>query len=226
MGELPHNFRDPTLLALALTHASADGQRNNERLEFLGDAVLDLIVAEELFQHLPQRSEGELTELKATVVSRPTLASAAAELGLEERATIGQGMRERALPRSVLANLYEAVLGAIYLDGGLEAARSFARASLAQPLARAHRPERGRNEKQVLQERVQLATGAPPTYVLLRERGHAHAKAFLISAEVGGRRFPAAWGRTRKEAERWAAHEALLVLEAEGARAAGGGTTS
>ena len=109
-----------------MTHASTDGERNNERLEFLGDAALDLVVAEELFNGLADLPEGELTELKASVVSRRTLAEAALGLRLEERARVGGGMRERSLPKSVLANLYEAVLGAVYLDAGYAAARRVA----------------------------------------------------------------------------------------------------
>ena len=217
MCPVPHDFRDPSLLELALTHASTGGDADNERLEFLGDAVLDLIVAEELYQCGLDRSEGEMTELKAWVVSRKVLADAARELGLEAEARLGHGMRGRVLPRSVLANLYEAVFGAVYLDAGLEAARTFARETLRAPLQEVLERREAPNPKQTLQHRGQLETGAPPTYALLEERGHAHAKAFLVAAEVGDRRFPSAWGRTRKEAERWAAHEALLVLEEEGA---------
>lgn len=215
MPSLSHAFTDPELLQLALSHASLGQEHNNERLEFLGDAVLDLIVAEELFAHLPDESEGKLTELKAWVVSRRVLADAARELGLDESARVGSGMRHRALPRSVLANLYEAVLGAIYLDAGYAKAKRFAFESLKDPLERVRHVKSGPNPKQILQERCQLATGAPPLYRVLEQRGEAHARAFLVAAEIGERRFPTAWGRTRKEAERWAAHEALLVLAEE-----------
>ncbi len=212
---LPHDFRDPRLLELALTHASTGAGADNERLEFLGDAVLDLIVAEELYRTSPELSEGAMTELKAWVVSRKVLASVARSLELGQAARVGQGMKDRALTASVLANLFEAVLGAVYLDGGLEPARAFARATLAAVLERAQALPGAPNEKQILQQHSQVETGVPPTYTVLAERGHAHAKAFLVAAEIGGRRFPSAWGRTRKEAERWAAHEALLVLEGE-----------
>jgi ribonuclease-3 len=215
MTPVPHAFRDPSLLELALTHASTGSSEDNERLEFLGDAVLDLIVAEELYRSGLQRSEGEMTELKAWVVSREVLAGAARELGLQDQARLGPGMRGRTLTRSVLANLYEAVFGAIYLDGGLEAARAFADQTLRVAIDEVSERREAPNPKQSLQHRGQAETGEPPNYVLLEERGHAHAKAFLVAAEVGGRRYPGAWGRTRKEAERWAAHEALLLLEAE-----------
>jgi len=215
VSALPHVFRDPALLALALTHASTGAGADNERLEFLGDAVLALIVAEELYRGASELDEGAMTELKAWVVSRKVLAGAARTLELESLARVGQGMKDRALPPSVLANLYEALLGAVYLDGGVESARSFARATLSGPLEHVRTLQRATNEKQALQQLAQTQTGAPPSYVLLGERGYAHAKAFLMAAEIAGRRFPSAWGRTRKEAERWAAHEALLVLAGE-----------
>ncbi len=217
MADLPHDFRDVALLELALTHASAQGELDNERLEFLGDAALDLIVAEELFRAHGDLSEGPLTELKASVVSRKALAQAAVRLDLGTRAVVGPGMRGRALPISVLANLYEAILGAVYLDGGYAAARVFALATLSEALARVHRRVPAANPKQALQQLAQARWGEVPDYELLDERGSAHARAFLVAAEMQGRRFPSAWGRTLKEAERWAAHEALLVLEEEGA---------
>ncbi len=212
---IPHAFRDEALLALALTHASTGEPADNERLEFLGDAVLDLVVAEALYHAHGDLPEGELTELKAWVVSRAVLARAALALGLERELKVGLGMRERTLPRSVLANVYEALLGAVYLDAGLAAAAAFVSATLAGPLERVRRLQRPANPKQALQRVAQLATGEPPRYELVDERGSDHAKAFLVAARIGARTFPSAWGRTRKEAERWAAHEALLVLEDE-----------
>ena len=215
LADLPHDFRDPALLALALTHASVDEERDNERLEFLGDAALDLIVAEELYQHHEDMPEGVLTELKASVVSRGGLASAGRALGLDEMARVGGGMRDRTLPASVVANLYEAVLGAVYLDGGYEAAREFALVTLGETLERVRERSSAPNPKQSLQHICQARWSTLPDYVLLEERGRAHARAFLVAARVGDERYPGAWGRTRKEAERWAAHEALLEIEAE-----------
>ncbi len=243
-----HAFQDPALYALALTHASVDAAANNERLEFLGDAVLDLIVAEFLFRERPDLPEGALTELKSAVVSRQALAEAARGLGLGSHAAVGAGLAERTLPASVLANLFEAVVGAIYLDAGLAAAERFCVAALADSLPAAARLDRAASPKQLLQEYAQAHVGEPPLYDLLEERGLAHARAFLIRARLldvaaegddgtgEGRRdgesepsgsgrdgaawrtFPSAWGRTRKEAERWAAYEALLVLGLLGAR--------
>jgi ribonuclease-3 len=214
MMEFPHAFADPELLRLALTHSSTGSARNNERLEFLGDAALDLIVAEKLYQSHAELPEGDLTELKAIIVSRRTLAEAARDLDLEALAEVGPGLSRRALTRSVLANLYEALLGAIYLDGGLDAARAFVGRTLSGPLAQVHARRRRANPKQALQQLCQKRWGTVPDYVVLEDRGEAHARAFLVAAEFDGRRYPSAWGRTRKEAVSWAAHEALLALDA------------
>ena len=211
--DLPHEFQNESLLALALTHSSTHASENNERLEFLGDAVLDLIIAEELFEDDERFAEGPMTDMKSVIVSRRGLAEAAAALKLGERATIGHGMQQASLPRSVLANLYEAVLGAVYLDAGLEVARSFALETLRDLLEQARRDRGSNNPKQALQIHVQRIHGTPPDYVLIEDRGSAHARAFLVAAEFDGERYAPAWGRTLKEAEQWAAHEALLVIK-------------
>src|SRR5688500_10422427 len=130
-------FRDPELLALARTHASTGAARDNERMEFLGDAVLDLVVAEELFRRMPALPEGSMTQRKASVVSRKSLARAARELALAGDVQLGGGLRGRTMTVSILANFYEAMVGAIYLDGGLDAGRAFVRETLAAELARA-----------------------------------------------------------------------------------------
>lgn len=213
---ISHRFKNPDLLELALTHASTGEPEDNERLEFLGDAVLDLIVAEELYAQSPRLSEGQMTEYKSSVVARGPLATAATDIGLDRIARLGAGLARRILPKSVMANLYEAVLGAIFLDAGLDASRAFVKSSLRLPLRRAKAREARANPKQVLQHHSQRLWGNPPVYAELESRGSAHARAFLVAAEAGGEQFPGAWGRTRKEAERWAAHEAVLVLEERG----------
>ena len=213
MLELGYAFRDPARLALALTHASCDGAANNERLEFLGDAVLDLIVAEALHEREPRLDEGRMTQLKADVVSRRTLAEPARRLQLAEHSRMGPGLRGRAQSPAVLANLYEAVVGAIHLDGGYEAAQRFVRATLADEIDRALTDSAQDNPKQRFQELCQGRFACLPNYELIETRGAAHARAFLVAAGFEGRRFPAAWGRTLKEAESWAAFEALLELE-------------
>ncbi len=211
-----HDFTDPTLLALALTHASTGEARDNERLEFLGDAALDLLIAEQLYRDHPDLPEGDLTELKAWIVSRRCLATAAGRLELEEAAKLGRGLDRHCLSRSVMANLYEAVLGAIYMDAGIEAARGFVQASLGDDIRHvgsraAERP--AASPKQLLQELSQRRYGSIPRYRIVESRGEAHARAFLVQAVIEERGFPTAWGRNRKEAEHWAAQEALFVLE-------------
>lgn len=215
MTSLGHEFADPALLELARTHASVDGARNNERLEFLGDAVLDLLVADELYRRDQGLSEGDMTVRKAALVSRQTLAAAAQELQLAAIARVGRGLDAEALSRSVLANLYEAVLGAIYLDGGLDAARAFTLRTLGSRLDDQLSATRVGSPKQTLQEHSQRAGGAPPEYELVESRGLAHARSFCVRAVLEGRAFPSAWGRTVKEAEGWAAQEALIVLDTE-----------
>jgi ribonuclease-3 len=210
--DLPHAFVDTALLEEALTHASAR-PRHNERLEFLGDAVLDLVVAEELFGARTDLPEGELTVRKSHVVSRPTLAEAADRLGLTPRLRVGKGLRKVELSSTVRAGLFEAVVGAVYLDGGLEAARSFVHATLADSLDRARAEAEVVVPKQRLQELAQRDGGAPPTYELLEEVGEAHAPRFRVRAVVAGTPHPEAWGSTLKEAEMEAARLALAQLE-------------
>ena len=212
-----HVFQDESLAALALTHASAgvadgDGRRDNERLEFLGDTVLDLLVADTFFGDRARYPEGALTEMKAQVVSRRALAGAAQRIGLPEHCRIGRGLDRSALSRSVLANIYEAVCGAVYLDAGLEAAREFVLDTLAPELSAARARGGEALPKQAFQEVCQREFSGPPTYEVLRTRGDDNARAFLVAARAGGQRFPSAWGRTVKEAEHWAAYEALLDL--------------
>ncbi|MAG62936.1 ribonuclease III [Candidatus Woesearchaeota archaeon] len=213
MATIPHTFAQPDLLELALTHASQKRSEDNERMEFLGDAALDLIIAEELYRRYPDLPEGDLTEMKAGVVSRRTLAKAAHGMGLEEVAQVGGGLQQRALSRAVLANLYEAVLGAVYLDAGLDAARTFALTTLDEYLEAVQSKKNTLSPKQALQEFCQGQWSCLPEYVELEARGPSHARAFLVRVQAAGESFPSAWGRTLKEAEHWAASEALLVLE-------------
>ena len=188
MAAVPHSFRSSELLELALTHSSTGLERDNERLEFLGDAVLDLIVAEELFRSDAELDEGLLTELKAWVVSRRTLAEAARRLDLEGAARVGSGLQGRALPRRVLANLYEAVLGAVYLDGGYEAARAFTLETLAEELDHARRRAAGSEPEAdapaALPARDGRAPGLRPPR-LARQRARAR-----LPRRGGGRRTP------------------------------------
>ncbi len=214
-SRLGHRFRDRSLLRVALTHASVADRRllSNERLEFLGDAVLGLIACEHLFRWLPERLEGELTKIKSHVVSRQTCAEIARELQLESCILLGKGMGPReSLPQSVTAAVLEAVIGAVYLDGGLEAARALVLPRLERRVDEASRTGHQYNYKSVVQQSLLTMNMAPPTYVVLDEKGPDHAKCFEVAVVSGERRFPACWGASKKAAEQLAALEALREL--------------
>lgn len=206
------SFRDPALLEQAMTHASAGGT-HNERLEFLGDAVLTLIVTEKLFHDRPDSREGELTEIKGHLVSGAELAAIGARLGLDRWLRVGRGLaRSHSLPRSLLANALEALIGAIYLDSGLENAKRFALQVLNSPNSGASGS--GKNFKMILQSYAQKKNGSVPSYRLIGRGGPSYSRAFEVCAVLGKEEFPSAWGKTKKEAEQWAAREALLAIEA------------
>ncbi len=210
---LAYRFRNMTLLQEALTHASGANHRltSNERLEFLGDAILGAIVCEALFRRFPDYLEGDLTKIKSVVVSRQTCAKISAELGLEQFLVIGKGMGSPAqTPASVLADVFESLIGAIYLDGGIEAARDFIIRHIEPEIDAAADGHGGSNYKSNLQQVAQREYGATPTYLLLDEKGPDHSKCFQISARIGERRFASAWGRNKKEAEQRAALECAL----------------
>ncbi len=208
-------FRDRTMLEHALTHASTADSRiqSNERLEFLGDAILGMVVCERLFTRFEDLLEGELTKIKSTVVSRRTCAELAEAMGLDQVLYLGKGMSNRKrLPGSVMAAVYESLVGAIYLDGGLDAARDFILRDLEALMEQAAASGHQHNFKSVLQQTAQQLLGAMPQYLVMEEKGPDHAKHFAVCVEIGARRFPACWGASKKEAEQDAALEALFVL--------------
>ncbi len=212
---LGHRFRDPQLLALALTHASLADSRlqSNERLDFLGDAVLGLVVCEHLYQTYEDLLEGELTKIKSSVVSRRTCAEIAQELGLDELLRLGKGLADRGgLPKSVLAAVFESLIGALLVDGGIEVARAFILKGMREIIERAAGSGHQYNFKSVLQQAAQEAMGQPPQYVVLDEKGPDHAKCFEVAVEIGARRFTSCWGSSKKQAEQQAALEAMLEL--------------
>lgn len=210
-----YRFNDPTLVERALTHASiADNRReSNERLEFLGDSVLGLICCEQIFSMYPDLLEGEMTKIKSTVVSRQTCAVIAKQLELEDLLILGKGMKvHKVLPQSLAAALIESLVGAMYLDGGLEVARSFLRPLLEPLITRAFASGHQENFKSVLQQIAQQQYGTSPSYVVLDEKGPDHAKCFELCVELAGRRFAAVWGASKKAAEQQAALNALREL--------------
>jgi ribonuclease-3 len=210
---LGHSFSNPALLQEALTHSSLADCRahSNERLEFLGDAVLDLIICEELFRRFPQFQEGEMTKVKSAVVSRRTCCDVAMELGLAELLQIGKGIGARAsIPPSLIANLYESIIGALYLDAGFEHVKQFVLRSMRPRIEACAANGHQENYKAMLQQHVQRDFGAAPVYEILDEKGPDHSKCFEVCVAVGGRRFASAWGPNKKTAEQKAA---LLALE-------------
>lgn len=212
---LGHRFGDPALLVRALTHASVAGSRqeSNERLEFLGDSVLGLVCCEMIYAMFPAFLEGEMTKIKSTVVSRQTCALIARELGLHNHLILGKGMQmQRELPQSLAAAAVESVVAAIYLDGGIEPARAFLRPLLEPMIRRAAASGHQENFKSVLQQHAQQVFGESPMYVVLDEKGPDHAKCFEIAVEIAGRRYPACWGASKKQAEQQAALNALSEL--------------
>lgn len=215
-ARIGYHFSDPRLLQMALTHASGAERRvdSNERLEFLGDAVLGMIVCELLYRRFPQLTEGELTRLKSSIVSRAHCAELARQLGLEDLLIIGKGLAgQRSLPNSLLAAVFEAITAAIYLDGGLEPARRFVEPLVAPRLEEFARDRIGENYKSALQQLCQKSFGTTPVYLLLEEFGPDHGKLFKVCAQVGTTRYQAAWGKSKKEAEQRAACNALHQLK-------------
>ncbi len=217
---IQYTFRDTSILICALTHSSGAANRllSNERLEFLGDAVLGFCVCEWLFAEHPEYLEGELTQIKSVVVSRRCCAKISRRLGLEECLILGKGMQSAAgVPRSLLSDVFESVIAAIYLDGGFEPARKFIIESLKDELSLALQEHTIGNFKSALQQLAQREHGIAPCYKLIGERGPDHSKQFKIEAEIGPRKFTAAWARNKKEAEQRAAGNALAELRGEAA---------
>jgi len=212
---IEYGFAQKSLLRAALTHASGADHRleSNERLEFLGDAILGAIVCELLYRQYPDYLEGDLTKIKSVVVSRQTCAKISQILGMQEFLILGKGMTTSpSVPSSLMADVFESLIAAIYLDGGAEAVREFVSKHLGPEIELAVAGEMGGNYKSQLQQVAQRQFGTTPTYQLLDEKGPDHSKCFKIAAQVGSNRYQAAWGRNKKEAEQRAARNALSEL--------------
>ena len=213
---LGYRFKDPQHLALALTHASIaqDRLHSNERLEFLGDAILDAVVCEYLFHQYPDYLEGELTKIKSDVVSRRACAQISNELALTDLLTLGKGIGGRGvMPMSLAAAVFEALVAAIYLDGGFEPARTFILEHMRPLIEISAESTHQQNFKSVLQQHAQKHLDELPAYHLLDEKGPDHSKAFQVCVEIAGQRYQPAWGQNKKEAEQEAALIALRELE-------------
>jgi len=220
-ARLGHRFADPSLLELAFTHPSwsyeHDGTRGNERLEFLGDAVIDLVVAHLLFDAQPDWPEGDLTRARRALVNNRNLAEYARELELGDLVRLGRGERRAggAERERLLGNLFEAVVGALYLDGGLEEATRFLRATFGEAVGAsgelpAHDPKTRLQEWSVAWHRVF------PSYATVGDTGIENDDTrFRVEVEIAGERIGTGVGRTKRDAEHEAAADGLRRLEVE-----------
>ncbi|MBI5397232.1 MAG: ribonuclease III [Verrucomicrobia bacterium] len=236
MGQLQerlgHRFGRPELLTEALTHRSVLHETNsarnktprpavdNQRLEFFGDAVLQLVLTEEVFARFPKADEGHLTKLRARLANRHMLFHLAHELALGDHLALGKGEDTSGGRRrpSNLADAFESVVGALYLDGGYEAARRFLLGCYESQLARLEVADSGDNPKGELQEFLQVVSGKNPVYRIVSETGPDHNKRFEVMVEFEGRELGRGAGSSKKEAEMRAAEVALAALTTNGPR--------
>jgi ribonuclease-3 len=216
---LGYQFNDPNLLKQALTHCSV-GSRNNERLEFLGDAVLGCVIAEELFDRHRKAREGELSRLRASLVRRESLADLAQGLDVGRYLRLGAGERKSGghNRNSILADALEAVFGAIYLDGGFDACRQSILLLFSDRLAAVADPEALKDAKTRLQEYLQSRQMALPEYVVIEVSGDAHAQSFRVQGTRGDSQLAPTQGsaKSRRQAEQKAAGRMLEQLENPG----------
>jgi ribonuclease-3 len=218
---LGYRFKDIGLLDRALTHASRANEDlarrlgDNEALEFLGDSVLGFVVSDLLHRRDPEGDEGLKSKARALLVAAQSLAQRAGELGLPELLLLGRG-EERSGGRqkqALWADAYEAVIAALYLDGGIEVAHRFVRDEFARDLQRP--PAGGADHKSALQERLQASGEPVPDYVVVEEQGPGHRKRFRVQCLIRGRAVSEGEGFSKKEAQQEAARRALAALEAE-----------
>lgn len=213
---LGYTFQNASYLEEALTHSSMAGDplKSNERMEFLGDSVLGLVICRSLYDRFVTYREGDLTKIKSMLVSRKTCAQITNDLGLTDFLRVGKGTdKSRAIGGSIAAGCLEAVIAAIYLDGGMEAAETFILHQFEPLIEQTNSEQHQNNFKSVLQQHCQKVFNRTPIYELLDEKGPDHNKCFEIGVVVDHRRFPSAWGITKKDAEQLAARNALIELE-------------
>lgn len=212
-----YQFQEEGLLTQALTHSSYANEKHmrkgadNERLEFLGDAVLEIVSSEFLFKKYPKLPEGELTKLRASLVCEPTLAFCTEALQLGDYLLLGRGedMTGGRMRKSILSDALEAVIGAIYLDGGFANAKEFIDRFI---LTDTEHKQLFYDSKTILQEEVQGSDKGSLHYELVREEGPDHNKHFVVAAYVGEEKLGMGEGTTKKAAEQQAAYETLLKL--------------
>jgi ribonuclease-3 len=214
------SFRDLNLLNQALMHRSyvhdvdMDRGESNERMEFLGDAVLGLLVNEHLYARFTERQEGRLTKIKSLVVSETVLAKRAEELSLGEYVCLSDNERSSggAGRASILADAFEAVIGALYLDSGLPSARRFIESHLLNGMDKILAVDEYKNYKSIMQEHAQRKLGSRPRYRVVSAKGPEHERTFYVEVRLGGRSLGRGEGKNKKEAEQMAARHALVKL--------------
>jgi ribonuclease-3 len=212
---IDYEFSDKDILVKALTHSSAVDNRlmSNERLEFLGDSVLAVVICQALFDNFTNYLEGDLTKIKSNLVSRETCAQISGRLGLQKFLKVGKGMvSNRALSGSLAAGVLETVIAAIHIDGGFEVARDFILRNFGPLIEQADAEQDHGNYKSLLQQYSQEQFSATPSYLLLDEKGPDHNKCFELEVAIDDRHFQSAWGTNKKEAEQKAAYNALVEL--------------
>jgi len=218
-----HSIRDLSLYERALTHRSllrteqSPELKSNERLEYLGDAVLGMVVAEHLFRRFPDKDEGYLTRLRAKLVNRKTLADRASELNLGDIIFMSKAIADTTgrTSESILADAFEAVIGAMYLDVGIEAARSFIRKTVLQRVDLAELARQRVNFKSHLLEYAQAHKWPQPAYRVVEESGPSHDKTFRVEVVLSGKSLGEGTAKSKKEAEQIAARRALGELVGE-----------
>ncbi len=212
-------FQDKTLLQTAFTHRSyvnenrATVKEHNERLEFLGDAVLELVITDFLYKKYPERPEGELTAFRAALVNTQSISEAASELGMNDYLLLSRGeAKDTGRARQyILANTFEALIGALYLDQGYDAAHAFIRSTLFDKIETIVAERLWQDAKSYFQEKAQETYSATPSYELVDEVGPDHDKKFVAAALINDERIATGEGRSKQEAEQEAARKALEV---------------
>lgn len=214
---LGYRFENRELLIQALTHKSVKKRENNERLEFLGDAVLDLIIGEFLFENFPNANEGELSKMRASLVNEKSFAKMANYIKLGEAIFISQAEESnkgRNKP-SLLSNAFEAIIGAIYLEKGIETAREIVTKIVKEVYPKIDLVSLFRDYKTALQELTQAKFGITPEYILVRSSGLDHEKEFEVVACIAGKEYSRGIGRSKKEAQQEAARLTLEMLQSQ-----------
>ncbi len=208
--QIDYTFKDEALLLKALTHRSV-GQSNNERLEFLGDAILGMVIADELFHRFPECSEGEMSRLRSSLVKGETLSELSRDLSLGDFLKLGPGeLKSGGFRRSsILADAFEAIIGAIYLDSNLPTCREFILSQLATRIKKVSPENVGKDPKTRLQEYLQARHQALPSYDVIEVTGKAHAQTFTIECKIEDGDTVTATGSSRRKAEQSAASEIL-----------------